>query len=114
MILVTGASGLLGANFLSLANEQGREAIGFYHCHPVHLSGVKLVRADLTDPVETERILQELSPAQVVHCAPATDVDWCEAHPKEAECVNVAAPAAIADFTSRAGTRLVYISTDSV
>jgi dTDP-4-dehydrorhamnose reductase len=114
MILITGASGLLGANLLSLAHEQGREAVGLYHRHPLHLAGVKLLAMDLTDPAEAKRIFQELLPSQVMHCAAATDVDWCEAHPHEANRLNAAVPAAIADITSRIGAQFLYISTDSV
>jgi dTDP-4-dehydrorhamnose reductase len=114
MILITGASGLLGANLLSLAREQGREAVGLHHRHPIHMPGAKLLSLDLTDPIETERIFQELLPAQVVHCAAATDVEWCEAHPNEAHSLNVTAAAAIAGITARIDARLLYISTDSV
>jgi dTDP-4-dehydrorhamnose reductase len=114
MILITGASGLLGANLLSLAHEQGRETVGIYHRHAVHLAGVRLQAVDLTDLTQTERIFQKLSPAQVMHCAAATDVDWCEAHPHEADRLNAAVPAAIADITSRIGAQFLYISTDSV
>lgn len=113
-ILVTGASGLFGSSLVSLAQEQGREVVGLYHRYPVRMDGVKLLAADLTDRVETSRIFQELRPSSVVHCAAATDVDWCEEHPDEALEINVTVPAAIAEITSRSGARLLYISTDSV
>lgn len=114
MILVTGASGLLGATLVSLAQEQGREVVGLYYRHPVHIAGVKLLPADLADQAETFRIFRDLKPSSVVHCAAATDVDWCEEHPDEAHRVNVTVPAAIARISSRTGVRLLYISTDSV
>ena len=114
MILVTGASGLLGANLVSLAQEQGREVVGLYRRHPVRVDGVKLLPADLANQAETERILKELEPSAVVHCAALTDVDWCEEHPDEAYLVNVTVPATIAGITSRMGVRLLHISTDSV
>ncbi|HWW16444.1 MAG TPA: SDR family oxidoreductase [Candidatus Dormibacteraeota bacterium] len=114
MILVTGASGLLGASLVSQAHKRNREVVGLYHRHPVHIDGVKLLAADLTDQAETTRIFQELRPSSVVHCAAATDVDWCEDHPGEAHRVNVMAPATIAAVSSRSGARLIYISTDSV
>jgi dTDP-4-dehydrorhamnose reductase len=114
MILVTGASGLLGASLVSLAHEEGREVVGLYHRHPVHIDGVKLLAVDLADQVETCRIFRELKPSSVVHCAAATDVDWCEEHPDEARRVNVTVPAAIAGISSRSDVRLLYISTDSV
>jgi dTDP-4-dehydrorhamnose reductase len=114
MILVTGASGLLGASLVSLAQEQDREVVGLYHRHPVYIKGVKLLAADLSDQAETLRIFQELGPSTVVHCAAATDVDWCEQHPDEAHEVNVMAPAAIAGICSACDASLLYISTDSV
>jgi dTDP-4-dehydrorhamnose reductase len=113
-ILVTGASGLLGASVVSLAQEQGREVVGLYHRHPVYIEGVKLLTADLSDQGEALRIFDELRPSTVVHCAAATGVDWCEEHPEEAHKINVLMPAAIACITARNGARLLYVSTDSV
>src|ERR1700740_3562075 len=114
MILVTGASGPLGVSRISLLQEQGRDLVGLYHRHPVHMDGVKLLAADLVDQAETCRIFQEVRPSWVVHCAAATDVDWCEEHPDEARKVNVLVPATIAAISLRMGARLLYISTDSV
>jgi dTDP-4-dehydrorhamnose reductase len=114
MILVTGASGLLGVSLVSLAQEEGREVVGLYHRHPVQIDGVKLLAADLADQAETSRIFQEIGPSSVVHCAAATDVDWCEEHPEEAHKINVMVPAAVAAICSRIAARLLYISTDSV
>ena len=67
MILVTGASGLLGANLVLLAQEQGREVVGLYHRRPIRVDGMKLLPADLANLAETERILKELEPSTVVH-----------------------------------------------
>jgi dTDP-4-dehydrorhamnose reductase len=114
MILVTGASGLLGASLVSLAHEQGREVVGLYHRHPVRMDGVKMLAADLTDQAETSRLFRELKPSSVVHCAAATDVDWCEEHPEEAQRVNASVTASIAGISSQSGVHLLYISTDSV
>jgi dTDP-4-dehydrorhamnose reductase len=114
MILVTGASGLLGASLVSLAREQGREVVGLYHRHPLHIDGVKLLAADLTDPAAICRIFEELRPSSVVHCAAATDVDWCEEQPDEAYRINAIMPATLAAISSRSDVRLLYISTDSV
>jgi dTDP-4-dehydrorhamnose reductase len=114
MILVTGASGLLGASLVSLAQKQGREVIGLYRRHPVHIKGAKLLAADLTDRAETGRLFEKLRPSTVVHCAAATDVDWCEDHADEVYRINVIVPAEIAAICSRRNTRLLHVSTDSV
>ncbi len=114
MILVTGASGLLGANLAMVAREQGREVVGLYHRHRVHLPGVELRAADLTEESEIARVFTELGPTTVIHCAAETNVDWCEEHPEDAHRINVTIPARIAEVAFRTGTRLVHISTDSV
>jgi dTDP-4-dehydrorhamnose reductase len=114
MILVTGASGLLGASVAFLAREQGRKVVGLYHRHPLHIDGVEWLGADLADPAETHRIFLQVEPSIVVHCAAATNVDWCEEHPVEAHRINVMMPAAIAEMAAQIGARLLYISTDSV
>jgi dTDP-4-dehydrorhamnose reductase len=113
-ILVTGASGLLGASIVSLAQAQGREVVGLYHRHPVHIDGVKLLAVDLTDQAKALRVFNELDPSSVVHCAAATGVDWCEEHPDEAHRSNVMMSTVIAGITAQSGARLLYVSTDSV
>jgi dTDP-4-dehydrorhamnose reductase len=114
MILITGASGILGASLVALAQEQGREVAGLYHRHAVHLPGATMLAADLTEESEVEKIFDEVRPESVIHCAAATDVDWCEENPEEAHSINVAASARIAGRASRIGARLLYVSTDSV
>jgi dTDP-4-dehydrorhamnose reductase len=113
-ILVTGASGLLGASVALLAREQGRKVVGVYYRHPVYLDGLELLGADLADPAETRRIFLEVKPSIVVHCAAATNVDWCEEHPEQAHRINVKMPAAIAEMAAQSDARLLYVSTDSV
>jgi dTDP-4-dehydrorhamnose reductase len=114
MILVTGASGLLGASVVALAQEQGREVVGLYHRHPVNLPGATLLPVDLTEESEVRRIFEELKPANVIHCAAETNLDWCQEHPEQARRINVTVSARIAEITSRMKARLLYISTDSV
>ena len=114
MILVTGASGLLGASVIALAREQGRDAVGLYRRHPVAFSGTALLAADLTNESDIRRIFEQVMPTAVIHCAAATNVDWCEDHPDQARAINVAAAAGIAEISSRTGARLLHISTDSV
>src|SRR5580658_4474634 len=114
MILITGASGLLGASLVARAQEQGRDVVGLYHRHPVNLPGALLLAADLTEESEVHRIFENWKPESVIHCAAATDVDWCQEHPEAAHRINVTVSARISEITSRMKTRLLYISTDSV
>ena len=106
MILVTGASGLLGASLVEAAREQGREVVGLDHRHPVSIAGAELMAANLTEESEIRRIFEKLKPAVVIHCAAETNVDWCEEHPETAKAINVlmskTSPRYIADEDSDA------------
>lgn len=111
---MTGASGLLGASLVAMAQEEGYAVTGVYYRHCVWVDGVRALAADLTHEAEIRRIFEKVRPSIVVHCAAATDVDWCEVHPEAAYKINVTVPSSIAEITSRSGARLLYISTDSV
>jgi dTDP-4-dehydrorhamnose reductase len=50
----------------------------------------------------------------LVNCAALTNVDYCEAHEKEAFRINAAAPITLADLCARKGARMIHISTDYV
>ena len=114
MLLVTGASGLLGASLVSLARDVGLNVIALCHRHKVTIAGVPVYNVDLTDRMATRDVIANLKPATIVHCAAATNVDWCEDHPKETRKVNVQATSFVAEIASELKSRLVYISTDSI
>lgn len=114
MILITGASGLLGTHLAALVQERGRQIVGLYHRHVPVLQGVRVAHVDLTNEAELGRIFEEFEPRSVIHCAAETNVDWCEEHPALAREINVAVPRAVARITARTGARMLYISTDAV
>jgi len=114
MLVVTGASGLLGASVLRSAVELGWETVGFCHQHVIKDPTVRLTRVDLTDDSATRKLLSDLRPDVIMHCAAATNVDWCEDNPKQAEAINVQASAVLAEIASALNARFVYVSTDSV
>jgi dTDP-4-dehydrorhamnose reductase len=114
VILVTGASGLLGANFVLTAREQRENVVAL--CYPQLLSflGVRAVRADLTDDGVARELLRDFRPGWIIHCAALTDVDWCESHRDETWRVNVTMTRNLAIVARNTGAGFVYISTDSV
>jgi dTDP-4-dehydrorhamnose reductase len=112
-LLVTGASGLLGANLVLEA--RGRHAVtAVCHAHPIALDGVEVVTADLAWPAAADELLQATRPEWIVHCAAAADVDRCEQEPEWAARLNRQAAAAVARAAARIGGRLIHISTDAV
>ena len=112
-LLITGASGLLGANLLLAAH--GEHAVtAVSHRHRLQLAGATCLQADLTEPQLWPDLLRAARPDAVIHCAALTDVDVCEANPERAERLNAEVPAGLAQACAQAGTRLVHISTDAV
>ena len=114
MIVVTGASGLLGASVLLHARDLRLEVAGLCYRHLLCVPGARVLRVDLTDHRATQAIIASLQPKIIIHCAAMTNVDWCEDHPSEAEQVNVHAASFLAETASNLNAGFVYISTDSV
>ena len=114
MLVVTGASGLLGACALKAAAELGWEAVGLCHRHVIRDPVLKIAQVDLTDASASRRLLLDLRPGIILHCAAATNVDWCEDHPEQAQAINVQASAVLAEIASTLDAQLLYVSTDSV
>lgn len=113
-ILVTGASGLLGSNFSLEAISRGFSVVA--QCNDLHLSfpGTPCHVGDLTDISYASELIDEIKPAWVIHLAALTDVDWCESHAETARRVNARTPGRLAALAHEAGSRFVYMSTDSV
>jgi dTDP-4-dehydrorhamnose reductase len=116
-LLVTGVSGLLGSNLAWLAS--GRFQVtgvltGEHAVVPPGQAPFDTILADLTQPGQVERIVDQTQPEIIVHCAALTDVDRCEAYPEQAARINTALPASLARVAARNGVRLLHISTDAV
>lgn len=114
MILVTGASGLLGANLVLTGFRAGRTMGGLTHTHAIRLPGVATARVDLTDERAVHDAVSELRPRAIIHCAAQTNIDEAELHPEAAERLNVGASATLAAAAAEVGAKFVYVSTDTV
>jgi dTDP-4-dehydrorhamnose reductase len=103
-VLITGASGLLGANLVFSARPED-EVTAVFHQHPIDRLGVRCLSADLSQPGAAEDLFSDLAPQWVVHCAAATD--W-------ATRLNRDMAGAVARAAYDVGARLAHISTDAV
>ena len=112
-MLVTGVSGLMGANF-ALGASRGRAVAGVYSRHALVIPQVPCLSLDIRDPAATSAKLDELRPSTIVHFAAATDVDWCEEHPAEAVQMNVEATGFLVRWSAANDCKFVFLSTDSV
>jgi len=102
-ILVTGANGQLGADVVRLFSEKGHDVIG--------LDRVKL---DITDDKMCNRVINELQPEAIIHCAAYTAVDNAETDQDNAYLVNAIGTRNIAVAAERVNAKMCYISTDYV
>ncbi len=114
MIIVTGASGLLGASLITQAHALGREVVGICYRNLLRVPGTRIYQVDLTNREAVRTLFASLRPEGIVHCAAATSVDWCEDHPELADQINVQASSFLAEVADELNARFLYISTDSV
>ncbi len=112
-VLVTGASGLVGAN-LVLAFSGSLRVSAVYHSHPVRTPAVDSHRCDVTDAAAVASLVRHVRPDWIVHAAALANVDECERRPEEARSRNVAATRHVAAAAAASGARMVYLSTDAV
>lgn len=108
-ILVTG-SGLLGSEVIKVLRQGIDEVVGTYNTKPKEGA----IHLDITDRDDTIGIIARLKPRAIVHTAAQTNVDYCEDHRKEAMAANAYGTRNIVDAARKAGSKVVYVSTDFV
>jgi dTDP-4-dehydrorhamnose reductase len=112
-ILLTGASGLLGINFgTQLANQH--EIIGLVNQNNLNGVPFDVRQVDLTRPQAVDRIIDQVKPDVVVHCAAMANVDLCETEPERAYLINADVPSQFSKITKERSIQFVHISTDAV
>lgn len=114
LILVTGASGLLGHNICPALAER-HKIVAAYLTHPTEiLPGIAPARLDITRAGDVEALVRKTRPAAVVHAAALSRPDQCEKDPEAARRVIVAGTQNVAAACAANGSRLFYISSDLV
>jgi len=110
-LFLTGGSGLLALNWAILCHETWDVFLGIHNrkIHPTFASTVQLLQPTTDDLI---RILSEISPHLVVNTAAATNVEYCELHPKIAFEVNVIFAEKLACACHHLMIPLVHLSTD--
>ena len=111
-IFITGGSGLAGSKLAEMALARGEQVYsGYAHNQPPYGREVKF---DLLDANGIRDIIERMRPDVIVHSAALTDVDRCERKKDLAYRINVEGTRTIAEAARKAGSYLVYISTDYV
>jgi dTDP-4-dehydrorhamnose reductase len=112
--LITGVSGLLGLNLAKQLTLQGAAVYGCSSGKEVRLEGLNYFSFDIRDADRLKTRVLELAPEVIVHCAAATNVDWCEMNPAEVFAINAQPCFDLATMANQLGAGLVLVSTDSV
>ncbi len=104
-ILVTGVRGQLGHDVVNELTKRGHEAIG-----------VDIEEMDITDRTSVQKVLGEVRPQAVIHCAAWTAVDAAEdeANREKVRRVNAVGTQYIAECCKELQCKMMYISTDYV
>ena len=102
-VLVTGVKGQLGYDVMNELAKRGYEGVG-----------VDVDEMDITDRAAVERVIGEVHPDKVVHCAAWTAVDAAEDNQEVCHKVNAEGTENIARICGKLDIPMVYISTDYV
>ena len=122
-VLVTGVGGQLGHDVMNELAKRGYEGVGS-DIAPEY-SGVQdnspvttmpYVALDITNEDDVNRVVKEVNPDVVVHCAAWTAVDLAEDEDKKDKvfAINVKGTETIAKVCKELDCKMVYISTDYV
>jgi len=112
-LLVTGASGFLGWNLCQIAQSEW-DVSGTYCSHPIELSGVSLIKVDLTNFEAMKHLFQEIQPDAIIHTAAQSNPNFCQSNPELSHLINVTAACNLAGLCADASIPCVFTSTDLV
>lgn len=122
-VFVTGVGGQLGHDVMNELHKRGHEGIGS-DIAPQYsgaqdgsaVTTMPYVQLDITDAAAVSRVLCEVKPDAVVHCAAWTAVDAAEDEENQPKvrAINASGTANIAEVCKELDCKMVYISTDYV
>jgi dTDP-4-dehydrorhamnose reductase len=113
-IAITGAHGMLGAALCrTFGNCDGWTVSALHRDECPLVSCDSSHKVDLTNADEVRKVIEEISPDVLIHCAAMVNIEACEKDEANAYASNVIATKNVA-FACGAQTKFVYISSDQV
>ncbi|MBC7367601.1 MAG: SDR family oxidoreductase [Undibacterium sp.] len=112
-ILLTGASGLVGAAFSRAAARHGHAVTGIVGGFAGELPGLLARRTiDLGDEAAITAVVVEVLPDAIVNCAAVSEPALVEQDPARSQAPNVALPTTLARLAKKMKARFVHISSE--
>lgn len=122
-VFVTGVNGQLGHDVMNELSKRGYESIGsditdMYSGVDDGTAVTKMpyTKLDITDRNAVEKVITDICPDTVIHCAAWTAVDLAEDSDKvdKVRAINATGTQYIADVCKKLDCKMTYISTDYV
>ena len=112
---VTGVGGQLGFDVMNELKKRGHEAVGSDILDSVP-QDFEYKKLDITDKDAVEKVISEVKPDVVIHCAAWTAVDAAEDEENipKVRAINVDGTQNIANVCKSLDCKMIYISTDYV
>lgn len=113
---VTGVKGQLGYDVMNELKSRGYECVGSDIAPDCDNIDAPYVSLDITLKSDVERVISDIAPDVVVHCAAWTAVDLAEESEniEKVNLINVSGTKNIAEACKTVGAKMIYISTDYV
>ena len=122
-VLVTGVAGQLGHDVMNELYKRGVEGVGSDlaaeyagSADGTPVTSMPYVSMDITNAESVSKVMEEVRPDAVIHCAAWTAVDAAEDEENREKvfAVNVQGTENIAKEAKKTGAKMMYISTDYV
>ncbi len=114
-IFCTGATGLVGYNFVKAAAEAGHKVVAVCGAKDLpELKNVKAIKLDLLDVNALQRVVLDMFPEMIVNCAAISSPVDVDANSELAEKMNVVLPEHLATLAHHVSARFIHLSTDMV
>ena len=110
---VTGVGGQLGHDVMNELSKRGYDAVGSDIMEAVDTQN-PYAQLDITDASAVAKVLNDVRPDVVVHCAAWTAVDAAEDCPEKVHAINADGTQNIATVCKEIDAKMMYISTDYV
>ena len=109
-IVMSGASGYVGAKVYSDLKQNNFQITGLYHHHQFYPD---LVQADITDSPTINQLLNNLKPSIIIHVASVSRSNDAKNNPERTERLNIEGTRNLVNWASDNKGKLIYISTFS-